>query len=351
MSIAPIPLVYSTRNKRIRTADLRRDGLVPVGFGAYLPKSAIRPESKPWEVRGTVTAARASAACFTPDGAQRAALTGEAALMLHGIPTWHSAPAIHVRVGAKGNGERLLLPTVRVDGLVAPQAELVRHRVQGGPPPGPGISVDIVTAAVDSARFEHPLVAWVGMCGALARLSRFHAFKQVDSRRREAAIKKQLMEQADQLRGRPGHRRVEAIIRGADAGVEGPGEGALHWLVSAILREDQREAAAIRTQWPVGGQRYFIDLAIPGLKLDLEFDGVEKTRDYAQGKRWIDRQNWLLREGWTQLRHSTPELMYPEALGRKLAAELGSNGLRVLPPGGPAWEPVPAPMLSPEVRH
>ena len=62
----------------------------------------------------------------------------------------------------------------------------------------------------------------------------------------------------------------------------------------------------------VNGRRYFADIAIPGLMIIFEFDGIGKLgkneADFARAKReWIQRENDLRSAGWTIYRFSWPD--------------------------------------------
>ena len=62
----------------------------------------------------------------------------------------------------------------------------------------------------------------------------------------------------------------------------------------------------------VNGRQYFADIAIPGLMIIFEFDGIGKLgkneADFAQAKReWIQRENDLRSAGWTIYRVSWPD--------------------------------------------
>ena len=59
----------------------------------------------------------------------------------------------------------------------------------------------------------------------------------------------------------------------------------------------------------VNGRRYFADIAIPGLMIIFEFDGIGKLgkddAEFARAKRdWIQRENDLRSAGWTIYRVS-----------------------------------------------
>jgi len=100
-------------------------------------------------------------------------------------------------------------------------------------------------------------------------------------------------------------RRAEALIRAADPGCDNPAEAALLWVLKSV------SAFEVVTQFEiiVNGRRYFADIAIPGLMIIFEFDGIGKlgkdNAEFARAKRdWIQRENDLRSAGWTIYRVS-----------------------------------------------
>ena len=103
-------------------------------------------------------------------------------------------------------------------------------------------------------------------------------------------------------------RRAEAIIRAADPGCENPAEAALLWVLKTVCSFD----AVTQYEIVVNGRCYFVDIAIPGLMIIFEFDGIGKLgkndAEFAQAKReWIQRENDLRSAGWRIYRVSWPD--------------------------------------------
>jgi len=103
-------------------------------------------------------------------------------------------------------------------------------------------------------------------------------------------------------------RRAAALTRAADLGCDNPAEAALLWVVKSVC------AFEVVTQYEIviNGRQYFADIAIPGLMIIFEFDGIGKLgkneADFAQAKReWIQRENDLRSAGWTIYRVSWPD--------------------------------------------
>ena len=96
------------------------------------------------------------------------------------------------------------------------------------------------------------------------------------------------------------YKRAERIIDAADPGCDNPAEAALLWVLKSV------SAFEVVTQFEivVNGHRYFADIAIPGLMIIFEFDGIGKLgkddAEFARAKRdWIQRENDLRSAGWT----------------------------------------------------
>ena len=104
------------------------------------------------------------------------------------------------------------------------------------------------------------------------------------------------------------YKRAERIIDAADPGCDNPAEAALLWVLKSV------SAFEVVTQFEivVNGHRYFADIAIPGLMIIFEFDGIGKLgkddAEFARAKRdWIQRENDLRGAGWTIYRFSWPD--------------------------------------------
>lgn len=77
----------------------------------------------------------------------------------------------------------------------------------------------------------------------------------------------------------------------------------------------------------VEGQRYFLDIAFPSVRVVVEIDGRlhEDDADVFEGDRW--RQNALVRAGWTVLRFTWRMLReHPEHFVEAVRAEIRAKG-------------------------
>ena len=142
----------------------------------------------------------------------------------------------------------------------------------------------------------------------LNRQSSFDLFSQEECRDRAHEIRSEILVRLTEWREHNDNipaRRAEALIRAADPGCENPAEAALLWVLKSV------SAFEVVTQFEiiVNGRRYFADIAIPGLMIIFEFDGIGKlgkdNAEFARAKRdWIQRENDLRSAGWTIYRVS-----------------------------------------------
>ena len=188
------------------------------------------------------------------------------------------------------------MPAVSVRWSVVPPNALELEQVEG-------ITVEgVVDAGVRMALFSEHLSAFVALCMLLNRQSQFSVFTQDVDRQRSDALRANMLarleERATDKETIP-FRRAKRLIVAADPGCENPAEAALLWVVKSV------SAFEVVTQFEivVNGRRYFADIAIPGLMIIFEFDGIGKLgkddAEFARAKRdWIQRENDLRSAGW-----------------------------------------------------
>ena len=282
--------------------------------------------SSRWAVWETVSRARLLAMQLSGSGDR--VFIGASALVARGIPLWEANPdVLHVwapsRRGHKSlravQVEAVRVPAVSVRWSVVPPDALELEQVEG-------IKVEgIVDAGVRMALFSEHLSAFVALCMLLNRQSYFSVFTQNVDRQRSDALRESMLARLKEFaRGKETipFRRAERLIAAADPGCENPAEAALLWVVKSV------SAFEVVTQFEivVNGRRYFADIAIPGLMIIFEFDGIGKLgkneSDFARAKReWIQRENDLRSAGWTIYRFSWPDYEDLEKL-RVLVSEL-----------------------------
>ena len=293
--------------------------------GFYVRVDDAQFLSSRWAVWETVSRARLLAMQLSGSGDR--VFIGASALVARGIPLWEANPDIYIwapsRHGHKSlravQVEAVRVPAVAVRWSVVPPGVLELEQVEG-------IKVEgIVDAGVRMALFSEHLSAFVALCMLLNRQSQFSVFKQDVGRQRSGALQESMLARLEECaRGKETipFRRAERLIVAADPGCENPAEAALLWVVKSV------SAFEVVTQFEivVNGRRYFADIAIPGLMIIFEFDGIGKLgkneSDFARAKReWIQRENDLRSVGWTIYRFSWPDYEDLEKL-RVLVSEL-----------------------------
>lgn len=200
--------------------------------------------------------------------------------------------------------------------------------------------------ANDCARYLHPLSAFVAVSQILRNYSHFSRFEMKRSRAAERAVRDHLREEVADLRGYRNIRQAEALINGADAGMESPGEGYLLWITYCILHNVGTGNVEVRTQYPVqaAGNLYYAGIALPEYRVLLEFDGATKV--LAGGAAFLERQRNLQLAGWTVIRVDLRQLEDPGALVEYLVRELRKAGVPGGRPRGPLWKPIPSSLLD-----
>ena len=160
----------------------------------------------------------------------------------------------------------------------------------------------VVEATVRMACYSERLSGFVAICMALHHESRFLLLSQEESRQRAERVRSKMLECLDLYRQQKEcvpYKRAQRLIAAADPGCDNPAEAALLWVLKSV------SAFEVVTQFEivVNGRRYFADIAIPGLMIIFEFDGIGKLGkddvEFARAKRdWIQRENDLRSAGW-----------------------------------------------------
>lgn len=141
-------------------------------------------------------------------------------------------------------------------------------------------------------------------CAGLARACQFDRFHQEASRDREDEARRKFHQALDDTpRNARGRRHARWIIDHADAGCESPGEA----LVLLALLHAGINGLATQEEVHIDGHTYFIDIALPDLKIAIEFDGrikygetVDQVHDSIEAEQ--RRQRDLERAGWKVIR-------------------------------------------------
>ena len=211
---------------------------------------------------------------------------------------------VGVSLSARFAQQGFSYPGSRCDGLLC-------HLLRELQTVGGVLAEGVIDAAVRMACWSESLSAFVGICMVLNRQSSFDLFSQEECRDRAQGVRSEMLVRLTEWRQHNDNipaRRAAALIRAADLGCDNPAEAALLWVVKSVC------AFEVVTQYEivVNGRRYFADIAIPGLMIIFEFDGIGKLgkneADFAQAKReWIQRENDLRSAGWTIYRVSWPD--------------------------------------------
>ena len=159
------------------------------------------------------------------------------------------------------------------------------------------VVVDCARLLADKHRF--PIA-----CAGLAHACHFDRFRQDESRARQEEARKEFHEAlANTPLNTVGRKQARWVIYRADAGCESPGEA----LVLLALLRAGIEGITTQEEVHVAGHTYFIDIALPNLKIAIEFDGrikygdtVDEVHDSIEAEQ--RRQRDLERDGWAVIR-------------------------------------------------
>jgi very-short-patch-repair endonuclease len=266
----------------------------------------------------------------------RSTVVAGSSALLNGLPRARPYQDVHlVAPPSSCRGSRIRhLQAVEVRGRrIAPPGRLVIH--PGGIEMGlaatvvDGVRALDVTGSVVSVVVRSPdEEGFVTACEGLRRLSRFDRRTPELSRLREATVRGLLLDRLDALpTGTRNLRRARWVVRRADAACDSVAEERLlHILRSAGVR-------GLRTQYLVvhPSGRYYLDIGIPGLLLDIEFDGARKYVEYSESvERALFeqrvRQHELEQLGWIVVRFAWPDLDSPVGVVRTIRGALRRHG-------------------------
>ena len=252
--------------------------LIRIARGIYLPASTL--EGHPLWLQKTII--RGSRICALTMRRRDYVLAGECAGWILGLPVDTDRGPVTAYAPINRGERKLSFDAVRIGSkLIMPagQASIIRtslpaHQIADGfaIPFAPRILVDCARLAAEEQAFTLT-------CAGMARLASYSRFDQLASRERAEQARHDLLQELASLpRSSRGRSQARWVISHADAGCESPGESrVLHALVLAGIK-------GITTQEEVrcNGHTFFIDIAIPGLKIAIEFDGRIKYGDSVQ---------------------------------------------------------------------
>lgn len=284
-------------SRRARSGELLR-----ISSGVYLEAKALEGLER-WQQAEFIYCARLHAVCAKRGSA---VLCGQSAAFVHGLPMVEMGEVACYSRSAHGQSV-MRLPAVRIPGSIVVKGLAVRpsRSVHGGRiAAAAGLRVsDPLETALECAFGEHEETAFVQTCSALHLFSGFSRFN-ADSRNGAEMLRQHLLEGMAVL---PLVRKIRANARwtleNADPGCESPGE----CRVLYALKRAGLEGLLTQVEVPTPGGVFFIDIAIPGLGIAIEFDGRVKygasVREVHESPEAESRRQRLLElAGWTVIR-------------------------------------------------
>ena len=286
-------------HRRHKTGEILR-----ITAGVYIEAKAFA-DLNPRDCQALVFAARL---CALSVRHPSYTLSGPAIASLLGLPGTGSLGKLVIYVPSRSCSRLVHFPEIVIDDNIRVPSACIRTCR----PSRPVSSIEylgfrIATPArvlVDCSRLLSDKRGFPIACAGLARACQFDRFHQEASRDREDEARRKFHEALeDTPRNARGRRQARWIIDHADAGCESPGEALV---LLALLRAG---IVGISTQEEVhiDGRTYFIDIALPDLKIAIEFDGrikygetVDQVHDSIEAEQ--RRQRDLERAGWKVIR-------------------------------------------------
>ena len=286
-------------HRRHKTGDILR-----ITAGVYIESEAFA-NLNPRDCQALVFAARL---CALSVRHPSYTLSGPAIAALLGLPGTSSLEKLAIYVPSRSCSRLVHFPEIVIDDNI----RIPSVRVRTCRPSHPVASIEylgfrIATPArvlVDCSRLLSDKRGFPIACAGLARACHFDRFHQEASRDREDKVRRKFHEAlADTPRNARGRGQARWIIDHADAGCESPGEALV---LLALLRAG---IVGISTQEEVhiDSRTYFIDIALPDLKIAIEFDGrikygetVDQVHNSIEAEQ--RRQRDLERAGWKVIR-------------------------------------------------
>ena len=302
MNAQSLTVIRSSTNGRPSVGDLSSGNIIRIQRGRYVMIHRSGPPMTYWEIWALV--ARARLLVVSDSSSCSPVFVGASSFVARSIPLWEANPDIVIWCASR-HGRRSM-PAVTMQTVTIP-ATYVCSTVKK--PCERSVEIverlrceSVVEAAVRMACYSERLSGFVAICMALHHESQFVVLSQEESRRRAERVRSKMFECLDLYRQQKEcvpYRRAQRLIAAADPGCDNPAEAALLWVLKSV------SAFEVVTQFEivVNGRRYFADIAIPGLMIVFEFDGIGKLgkddAEFARAKRdWIQRENDLRSAGW-----------------------------------------------------
>ena len=312
-------------HRRIQNGTLRR--LLP---GVYIP-TALLDRHRSSECRDIVFMARVCALSLRyPDYV----ISGGVAAYLLGLPCEARIGQLTLYAPSRKCPALVHFPEVVIDDSIRISSVCVRTCRPGRPVSSIEYAgFRIATPArvvVDCARLLNEQHGFPIACAGLAHACQFDRFRQDASRPRQEEARRDFHEALDATpRNTKGRGHARWIVAHADAGCESPGEALV---LLALLRAG---IAGLTTQEEVhiDGRTYFIDIALPNLKIAIEFDGrikygetVSQVHDSIEAEQ--RRQRDLERAGWKVIRVRWSDLTLIDEVVAQVVVAIRSRSAR-----------------------
>ena len=302
MNAQSLTVIRSSTDGRPSVRDLSSGNVLRIQRGRYVTIHQSGSPMTYWEIWALV--ARARLLVVSDSSSCSPVFVGASSFVARSIPLWEANPDVVIWCASR-HGRRSM-PAVTMQTVTIP-ATFVCSTVKK--PCERSIEIvdrlrceSVVEATVRMACYSERLSGFVAICMALHHESRFLLLSQGESRQRAERVRGKMLECLDLYRQQKEcvpYKRAQCLIAAADPGCDNPAEAALLWVLKSV------SAFQVVTQFEivVNGRRYFADIAIPGLMIIFEFDGIGKLgkddAEFARAKRdWIQRENDLRSAGW-----------------------------------------------------
>jgi|GEM_PF-5497629 len=340
----------------IRPSDFTdvRQGNVAIARGRYLPQDLFPEELTEIELKQIITKARMAAlTSLTTAPAGTWIFTGQCALLFHGLPTWFSCPDLTMwRADGQIVPHRTSFPSTQVRDVIVPSAKRI---VKVGRRLGMKVvgrsgvqTVNLLEAATDVARYEHPLIGMFAMCAVYRYLSGMDlsSVATTDAMAEVTALKASLGRMLTTYQNHRGSRIASSLSEIADPNVAGPGEAFIYWILVCVLHgSPDFDLLQPKYETQIGEKQYSLDFAFPTLKLAFEFTDWPRDEVSQQSHlNFLHTQNALSVEGWRVIYLTSLDMDDLDGTVRMVTTALSKAGAHPHAPSGPLWKP-----LSPEL--
>ena len=331
-------VTLSNRGSSSKSSHLK--GQLRLHRGAYVQLPFDLSQAKPWEIWESIALARIIAS--VQQGKTTPLVVGSSALLLHGVRGWISNPNVELYQPQRRTSQ--LIPPCRCGTISVPATLRVYRRT----PPITSERTQVsglltehpYDALIRCAMHDDALQAFTLGCSALHKWSGFSNFSQDTCRGRAEVIRKKLLSRLEREGARRGFARARRILSSIDPGCDNPAEAALTWVVRALCPYD----FSTQYEFSAGGRPLFADIAIPRLKLIIEFDGIEKLGstqgEFDRAKRsWVQREQALQDQGWHFLRVNWLDFNDWSELRRRINSAIGVASKPIPARYALLWEP------------